>query len=613
MARWVLALQEYEPFVVEYRRGTTNANADALSRLPLDYERITTHRVNTLDIDMEQKYDEKEGKPPEPERLIPAEQDVSTLQQQDKQWAQLYQCVKNPNGVWDTKLRAASEQYVIHDNILYRRYLANGKPQTTNLILQLCLPRVMVRGILREMHDEPYSGHLGIDKTWARIFNRYYWEKMQQDIAHYCTSCEVCARRKVPKRMDGIPTLSPQLNWIELYGAMECIAIDEIGPITTSNRSSSILTIVDLYTRYGCAVPLLRQTTKNIVQALVQKWFVIHGMPKVILCDNGPSFAANDMRACMEAMGIKVKYILPYHPESNGICERLNGTVINMVSSYIQDERKQDKWSQYLDHVLFAYNTSTHSATGYTPFYLVHAREACIGSETILNSHPRDFYPYPTYMREVQRDMWLAHRHITERVIQRAEAREQLNEKLKSLATYQKGDQVWIYKLPKSLKGISAKLVSPFVGPYTVINQFNDVSYHVKRNNSNKKIIVHVSRMKRYIQRDADLQAATDEADAEAARDALPSSSNVGDDIENTVSGATRARIRSRAHARSRTQRVPWGEPEAPEHKARGKKSPHHEATSPSSSPVIDDNNSNDNNNDNNNDTDLEEGEVRRL
>ena len=133
------------------------------------------------------------------------------------------------------------------------------------------------------------------------------------------------------------------------------------------------------------------------------------------------------------------------------------------------------------------------------------------------------------------------------------EAREQINSEMKSTATFITGDQVMVYQLPKSMKAVSAKLISPYVGPCTVINQYNDVSYQVKRNDNNKKIVVHVSRMKRYTQRDKDLHDALTEANAEAARDAAG--------VANTVSGSTRSRVATRStqrqpQPRTRTQRV---------------------------------------------------------
>jgi hypothetical protein len=70
---------------------------------------------------------------------------------------------------------------------------------------------------------------------------------------------------------------------------------------------------------------------------------------------------------------------------------------------------------------------------------------------------------------------------------------------------FKTGDKVMIYELPKSMKGISKKLLSPYHGPYTVEIQFNDVAYQVKHDVTKKKKHVHVSRMKRYIPRDSDI------------------------------------------------------------------------------------------------------------
>ncbi len=230
--------------------------------------------------------------------------------------------------------------------------------------------------------------------------------------------------------------------------------------------------------------------------------------------------------------------------------------------------------------MLFAYNTATHPATGYTPYYLVHGREAIIGSETVLKTPPWDFQSHPSYVKNIQRQLWASHRHIENRVQQQADARERLNGEMKSTATYATGEQVMVYKLPKSLKGISAKLLSPYVGPCTVMNRFNDVSYQVKRNDNNKKMVVHVSRMKRYIQRDKDMHQALQEANAEAERDAagvlvLPLQAPDADVIADAVGGSTRARVAARPSAqqasRPRTQRVKWWKDlhstSSPEHK----------------------------------------------
>jgi len=85
IARWILTLQEYEPFEVQYRKGTSNGNADALSRLPISGS-TAKHQVRAIDQpDMESKYDEKKDEAV----------DIPTLQQQDPQWTNIYKCVSD--------------------------------------------------------------------------------------------------------------------------------------------------------------------------------------------------------------------------------------------------------------------------------------------------------------------------------------------------------------------------------------------------------------------------------------------------------------------------------------------------------------------------------------
>jgi hypothetical protein len=148
-----------------------------------------------------------------------------------------------------------------------------------------------------------------------------------------------------------------------------------------------------------------------------------------------------------------------------------------MLASYTRDN--QNQWVHFVPKVVFAYNTSIHSATGFTPFFLAHGREASIGSDSALslNADVRDL---PEYVREMQHDLAFAHQNILDRVQQAADEREKLNDSLKSLAQFQPGDQVYVYAPPKSADGNSRKLMSPYHGPYTVLRQTSRVTYSHK-------------------------------------------------------------------------------------------------------------------------------------
>ena len=228
------------------------------------------------------------------------------------------------------------------------------------------------------------------------------------------------------------------------------------------------------------------------------------------------------MKDAMKMLGVTMHYVSPYRPQSNGICERLNGTLINMLASYTRDN--QNRWTHFIQMVVFAYNTSVHNATGYTPYFLVHGREASIGSDASLSLNAGAARGLPLYVREMQRDLAFAHQQISDRVVQAASDREKQNEQLKSLAVFHPGDQVYVYSPPKSNADHSRKLMSPYHGPYTVLKMLTRVTYHVQNNFTNKKTLAHVTAMKKVIPRPDHLLPPHQRAPAQVISDA------VGDD-----------------------------------------------------------------------------------
>ena len=395
----------------------------------------------------------------------------------------------------------------------------------------------MVPQILQEMHDAPFSGHFSTTKTYGRILHRYYWIGMYEDIKNYCQSCLVCSRRKTPHRIGNIPMLSPQLDRLTEYGPMECVAMDIIGPITMSTgQTTVILTMVDLYTRWGQAYALRQQKTKNIAETFIMKWVCVYGFPRTIVSDNGPGFASQVMKDAMASLGIKIHFTLPYHPQSNGACERLNETIVNMLSSYTQEA--QNKWANYLPFVVFAYNTSVHTTTGFTPYRLLCGREAAVGSEAALRVRDARENDYPAYVQKMQQDFITSDELIGQRVRQAADTREATNDAYRSITSFDVGDQVFVYWPPKSSKKdqLSRKLMSPYRGPFTVTLQFNAVSYQVRDNNTGQVSSVHVSRMKKAVARHSALVATSD----------IASHVSVADDEKDNNTGV---------HAHTRLQR----------------------------------------------------------
>ena len=292
------------------------------------------------------------------------------------------------------------------------------------------------------------------------------------------------------------------------------------------------------------AIPLRRQTTANIASALMDKWFNVHGFPKKIISDNGSGFKSKTMMELASLLGIEMHYTSPYHPQSNGACERLNGTLVNMLASYTNNDN-QNRWIRFIPTVTFAYNTSIHSGTGFTPYFLVHGREASIGSDAAL-SPVTNVLHLPNYVQEMQRDLAYAHQHLADRVREAADAREKVNDELKSLAVFNHGDQVLVYSPPKSGDGLSKKLMSPYHGPFTVVRQTSRVTYSLRNNHTNKKTVAHVTLIKPFLSRPAHLLIPGNVALPTITEN--PDHSVIADPAPHGISENTRARARTRNH-----------------------------------------------------------------
>jgi hypothetical protein len=351
------------------------------------------------------------------------------------------------------------------------------------------------------MHDDTVAGHLGAKRTLQRLLTRFYWKGMSADVHRYIEQCENCLKNKVSRHSGLIPTGSLPIP----TQPFEFVAVDFLGPLTrTTQRNVSILVVTDYLTRWAEAIALPNQQARTYASAFIERIVLRHGAPRVLLSDNAKDFTGVVASEIYELCKIRKIKTSAYHPQTNGLTERFNHTLVTMLRQYI-DEHQTD-WDTYLPYVMFAYCTAQQETVKHSPFYLLYGREPQMPIDAMLPVSVDNLFESPTkYVEEIQRRMHIAHNTVNQLLTSVREKRNEENKQLdeNKLKQFRIGDIVMkrVHQVPK---GKSLKLASQWNGKYQVIDVLpNGNSYQIhpldKRSRLNRRAIsevIHASQIK---------------------------------------------------------------------------------------------------------------------
>ena len=209
------------------------------------------------------------------------------------------------------------------------------------------------------------SGHLGINKTYQRILENFYWPNSRKDVVEFCRSCHKCQVVGKPNQTLPKALLQPIPAFEEPFSR---VIIDCVGPLPkTKSGNQYLLTVMCASTRFPKAIPLRNISAETIVEAFI-KFFTPVGLPKCIQSDQGSNFMSGLFQQVMDELGIKQYTSSVYHPETQGALERFHQTLKNMIRSYCFDTNRD--WDEGVHLLLFAVRESVQESLGFSPFEL---------------------------------------------------------------------------------------------------------------------------------------------------------------------------------------------------------------------------------------------------
>ncbi|RXN33751.1 gag-pol fusion [Labeo rohita] len=160
-----------------------------------------------------------------------------------------------------------------------------------------------------------------MEKTRDAISSRFYWPGMEEDIRKWIAQCPECqARRSTLKEKKAyIP--------IEITEPLELVGMDLVGKLTPTKQGNQyICVMIDYFTKWTEAYPQKSKSAKEVSDCILD-FFYKFGAHKRILTDQGKEFVNKINFDLCESLGIKRSLCSPYHPQTNGLVEKMNGTI----------------------------------------------------------------------------------------------------------------------------------------------------------------------------------------------------------------------------------------------------------------------------------------------
>ncbi|KAJ4818482.1 Pol-polyprotein [Rhynchospora pubera] len=228
-----------------------------------------------------------------------------------------------------------------------------------------------VHGGICGSHQSPYT----IDKRIER--EGYFWPTMRKDMIDVVRRCERC---QYHSRVSRRPPAS--LHTIASPWPFDVWGIDILGPFPTAKANLRFLVVaVEYFTKWIEAKPLALITSPRIADFVKHNIVYRYGIPHTIISDNGRQFTGAPFQDMCEGFGILSLFSSVSHPQTNGLAEVSNRTILEGLKKKV--EGSKGAWPDFLDEILWSYNTTPRTATGRSPFAMVYGMEAVTPMEIV--------------------------------------------------------------------------------------------------------------------------------------------------------------------------------------------------------------------------------------
>ncbi len=392
LQRFRMRLMRYQ-FTVFYTPGKNLHVADTLSRAPVDSSMSPEERK--FEAEVRAHVDAVYSQFPASDDML---SEIAT--QQELSYSRVPDYIQNG---WPPRHQLIGEEkqlYQIRDQLsVVNGLLVKGK--------RLIIPPSMRPDMLAKIH----SGHLGLRKCRERATGAVWWPGLSVDIKNCVTNCETCAQYRPNHIEPLIPTATPQRPW------------ERVGSDLFELRKDKYLLVVDYLSRYVEVAKLTSTSSEEIIRQM-KSMFSRHGVPNVVMSDNGPQYSSETFKNFAKTYNFKHVTSSPLYPKSNGAAERAVQSVKNLL------RKASDPYLSLLEY------RATPVSQGLSPAELLMGRKL----RTVLPVLPSQLIPKQTDLPQFRSGESKKKLQMKTQYDERHRATE--------MPELNPGDKVWVDKTP---------------------------------------------------------------------------------------------------------------------------------------------------------------------
>ncbi len=264
----------------------------------------------------------------------------------------------------------------------------------------------------------------------------------------------------------------------ELNGApFDHVVFDVIGPLPiTGSGNRFILMMIDYFSKWAEAYVRPNHKAETVADCIVNRWIAHHGISIRIHSDNPPELREH---VIIQFKKMKGTLMTPYRPQLNGLCERMNQTIENIIKCTVKDER--NTWNKSLDVVIMDYCATPQTSTVFPPNMLVTGKETNMPVDLIYGTpksriHLENYECFCSYIEEL-RNVFMDAYFRTRKCLGNAAVRQKMYyDRDTAPRHFKKGDWVIYWHKPTVIQTLS----SGWTGPFVVTEKVSVVDYRIQ-------------------------------------------------------------------------------------------------------------------------------------